>query len=178
MQAIEASIATSPGRATTYFIKAQMQLFRNEYDDAVATMKQAIALNPNYSEGYCRLAQIFFLIKDDNKYDSEIGETMNNCVDKGGAANINSVNFLKLGINYYSDDKVKDYNRAAILSERLAEISDPDPEVWYNQARLYYVINNKEKAEESFQKALALDPTLTPDWQEFKLLIDANRKEE
>jgi len=175
MQAIEASIEASPRRATTYFIKAQMQLFRNENDDAVATMKRAIALNTNYSEGYCRLAQIYFVIKD-TKYDNEIGDTMNSCVDKGGTSNISSTNFLKLGINYYSE--IKDYTRAAILSEQLAEISAPDPEVWYNQAKLYYVIRNNDKAEEAFQKALTLDPTLAKGWQEFKTLIDANRKAE
>lgn len=174
MQAIEASIEASPRRATTYFIKAQMQLFRNENDEAVATMKQAISLNANYSEGYCRLAQIFFVIEDD-KYDNEIGDIMNNCVDKGGASGINSANFLKLGINYYSDEEIKDYNRAAILSERLAEISEPDPEIWYNQARLYYVIKKEVEAEVAFQKALALDPTLVDGWNEFKLFIDSNR---
>lgn len=174
MQAIEASIETSPKRATTYFVKVQMQLFRNENDEAVSTMKQAIALNTNYSEGYCRLAQIYFVIKD-NKYDNEIGETINNCVDKGGASGISSANFLKLGINYYSDNEIKDYNRAAILLERLAEISEPDPEIWYNQAKLYYVIKKEAEAEASFQKALALDQSLAGSWSEFKLFVDANR---
>lgn len=175
MQAIDLSIKASPGRATTYFVKAQMLLFRQENDEVVATMKQGIALNPDYAEGHCLLAQMLFFIGD-SKYDNEVGEAINNCLDRGGVAEISSVSFLKSGINYYAS--IKDYDRAATLSERLAEISEPDSEIWNNQARLYYLLNKKDQAEAAFQKALALNPTLVEDWNEFKAFIDANRKEE
>jgi O-antigen ligase/tetratricopeptide (TPR) repeat protein len=175
MQAIDLSIKASPGRATTYFVKAQMLLFRQENDEVVTTMKQGIALNPDYAEGHCLLAQMLFFIGD-SKYDNEVGEAINNCLDRSGAAEINSVSFLKSGINYYAS--IKDYDRAATLSERLAEISEPDSEIWNNQARLYYLLNKKDQAEAAFQKALALNPTLVEDWNEFKAFIDANRKEE
>jgi O-antigen ligase/Tfp pilus assembly protein PilF len=175
MQAIEASIEASPERATTYFVKAQMQLVRMENDEAIKTMQQGIALNPNYSEGHCRLAQMLFII-DDQKYNSELSSALNTCVDKSAGEGITSDNMLKLGVNYYSDQK--DYNRAAILSERLANISEPNPEIWYNLAKLNYVIGNVDKAEESFFKAVALDSSLDGEWLVFKRLIDANRKTE
>jgi len=172
--AIDASIAASPGRATTYFVKAQMQLVRMENDEAVATMKTGIALNPNFYEGHCRLAQIYFIIKD-TKYDKDKGEELNNCVDTGGSEQLTSDALLKLAINYYSDNK--DFVRAAILSERLATISDADPEVWYNLAKIYMVIGNTAKADESFQKAKILDSSLTDaDWQKFKSTVETNRK--
>jgi len=120
MQAIEASIEASPGRATTYFVKAQMQLTRNENDDAVATMKQGIALNTNFYEGYCRLAEIFFIIKDP-KYNNEIGDNLNACIDKGGIDTISSPNMLKLSINYYNG--IKDLAHENILINKLATIS-------------------------------------------------------
>ncbi len=174
INAIDASIAASPGRATTYFVKAQMQLVRMENDEAIATMKTGIALNPNYYEGHCRLAQIYFVIND-AKYDKDKGEALNNCVDKGGSQQITSATLLKMAINYYSDNK--DFARAAILSERLATISQADPEVWYNLAKIYMVIGNTAKADESFQKAKILDPKLTDaDWQTFKSTVEANRK--
>jgi len=173
MNAIENSIEASPERATTYFVKAQMQIVRMENDAAVETMKKAIALNPNYFEGHCRLAQILFIVND-KKYDNEIGPALNNCLDKGGSEQLTSTNLLKLAINYYSEKK--DYARAATLSERLASISTPDPEVWYNLAKLHYVIGNTTKAEEDFQKALALNASLITDWGDFKKLIDGNRK--
>ena len=173
MQAIEASIETSPERATTYFVKAQMQLVRMENDEAVATMKQGIALNPNYSEGHCRLAQIIFII-DDTKYGADLDSALDTCIDESAGEGIISENMLKLAVNHYSDKK--DYNRAAILSERLANISEPDPEIWYNLAKLNYVIGNIDKAEESFFKAVALDSSLDGEWLMFKELIDANRK--
>jgi tetratricopeptide (TPR) repeat protein len=129
-------------------------------------MKQGIALNPNYFEGYCRLSQILFIINKDKKYDGEIGNALNNCLDRGGAEQLSSPNMLKLGINYYVE--AKDFNRAALLAERLAVISDADPEVWYNLAKIYFVLGNNPKAEESFQKALILKPTLMSDWEAFK----------
>ena len=173
MQAIQASVDASPGRATIYFIKAQMQLVRMENDQAIATMKEGIALNPNYFEGYCRLSQIFFLLKD-SKYDSDLGSTLNNCVDKGGDQQLSSQTLLKTAINYYSDHK--DYNRAAILSERLTSISAADPQAWLNLAELYLVIGNNNKAEESIQKGLLIDPSLNKDWQAFKAIVEAGSK--
>ncbi|MEI6528979.1 MAG: O-antigen ligase family protein [Candidatus Falkowbacteria bacterium] len=174
MSAIDASIAASPGRATTYFVKAQMQLMRMENEDAINTMKVGIALNPNYYEGHCRLAQMYFVLKDP-KYEADKGLALNNCVDKGGVDQIGSDTLLKLAINYYSD--AKDYSRAAILTERLAVVTGADPEVWYNLAKLYAVIGSSTKAEESFQKAYALDSTISvKDWQAFKTTIETNRK--
>ncbi len=173
MQAIDASVEATPGRATIYFQKAQIQFMRAETDEAVATMKQGISLNPAYYEGYCRLTQMYLLIKD-KKYDSDLDATINNCFDKGGLNSVTSENLLKSAVNYYSD--VKDFNRAASVSERLASISQADPEAWYNLAQLYLVIGNDAKSEEAFQKALKLDPTLIKGWDEFKKTIQANRK--
>jgi O-antigen ligase/tetratricopeptide (TPR) repeat protein len=178
LDAIDASIASSPGRATTYFIKAQMQLTRGESDEAITTMKQGIALNTDYFEGYCRLSQIFFILRNSDaknfKYENELGDTLNNCVDKGGNEQISSVSMLKLAVNYYSG--IKDYDRAAALSERLAMISTPDPDVWFKLAQLYFVIGKTDKAEVSYQKALALNPKLASSWADFKKLVDNNRK--
>ncbi len=173
MTAIDASIDASPGRATIYFVKAQMQLVRMENEEAVATMKYGISLNPNYFEGYCRLAQVYFVLND-KKYDNEIGSALNNCIDKGGSEQLGSVNLLKQAINYYTGKK--DFNRAAILTERLAVISDADPEVWYNLAKIYFVIGNNDKAEESFQRALVLEPSLISEWGVFKESIEGARK--
>jgi len=173
MAAIDASIDASPGRATVYFVKAQMQLVRMENEEAVATMKYGISLNPNYFEGYCRLAQVYFVIND-KKYDNEIGDTLNSCIDKGGSEQLGSANLLKQAINYYTSKK--DFNRAAILAERLAIISDADPEVWYNLAKIYFVIGNNNKAEESFQIALKLEPSLISEWDVFKKSIGETRK--
>ncbi len=173
MQAIEFSIESSPKRATIYFTKAQLQLMRMENDEAVATMKQGIVLNTNYYEGYCRLSQMYFIL-DDKKYESEKKFALDNCFDKGGLSSVSSSNLLKLAVNFYSD--VKDFNKAAQVSERIANLSDNDPEAWYNLAQLYLIIGNDVKSEEAFQKAVALDPNLIKGWQAFKEAIQLNRK--
>jgi O-antigen ligase len=162
LEAIQASIDASPGRATVYFIKAQMQLVRGENDEAVATLKQGIALNPNYFEGYCRLAQVLFIFQVNlsyNKYDNEIGDTLNNCVDKGGSDQISSPSLLQMAIKYYSSTST-DLLRATLLSERLATISAPDAKAWLTVAKLYSMLGSTTKAEESLQKAIEIDPSI------------------
>jgi len=175
MQAIEYSVEATPGRATVYFVKSQMHLVRGENQEAIAALETAIELNPNYFEGYCRLAQTFFIINKDGAYNAQLEKSFTTCFDKGDSVGGLSENLLKLGVNYYSDKK--DYKQAAAISERLAESSNADAETWNNVARLYFVINEVDKAESAFAKALKIDPTLTDSWTEFKDYVNKNRKE-
>lgn len=82
-EAINRSIAASPGRVPVYLVKAQMLLMRGETVEAIKTAEYAISLNPEYAEGYCRLAQFYFLLKDDKKID----EPLTKCLDLGGSVN-------------------------------------------------------------------------------------------
>ncbi len=175
MQSIEYSIEATPNRATVYFVKSQMQLSRGETEEAIATLEEGIALNPNYYEGHCRLAQLFFITAQDGVYDARIDNALQSCLSTGRSSRSISDNLLKLAANYYSEKK--EYRQAAEFSEYLAEIAAPDAEIWNNVARLYFVIGDKEKAESSFIKAVDLNPELLEPWLEFKAYVEANRKE-
>jgi tetratricopeptide (TPR) repeat protein len=176
MQAIDRSIEASPGRATIYYLKAQMQLVRNEKEEAIETLEYAISLNPNYSEGYCVLAQAYFSINQTGEYDESLEESFDNCFAKAVEKNNNiSENLLKLGANHYS--LKKDYLKAATISEHLVEVTEPGAEVWNNLARLYFVVGEIEKAEAAFNKAAILQPDLEETWISFKNYVQANPTE-
>lgn len=175
MQSIDYSIEATPNRATVYFVKSQTQLSRGEIDEAIASLEKGIALNPSYYEGHCRLAQLFFATAKEGVYDKRLDNSLQSCLANGRASGGISETLLKLAVNYYSENK--DYLKAAEFSEHLAEISEPNPEIWNNVARLYFVIGSEDKAEEAFNKALDLDPKLLEPWLEFKAYVEANRKE-
>lgn len=47
-----AAQASTQAKADDFFLQAQAQIDREEYDNAIATLNQALNLNPNYSEAY------------------------------------------------------------------------------------------------------------------------------
>ena len=176
MQAMDRSIEASPGRATVYFIKSHIHVSRGEINEAVSALEKGISLNPNYYEGHCRLANLFLLTAgEDKNYDDRLDDSLQNCLGKGRSSSAISDNLLKLATNYYSEKK--DYKKAAEFSEHLAETSEPNAEIWNNVARLYFIIGEKERAENAFNKALDLDPSIIESWVEFKNYVEENRKE-
>jgi tetratricopeptide (TPR) repeat protein len=161
VNAINRSIEASPGRAPVYLVKAQMLLIRGEKDEAIKTVEYAISLNTEYSEGYCRLAQFYLLLKDDEK----IGAPLDKCADLGGTDDLNSGPLLLKAIAYYVDKG--DYTRAQKFSERLTVVYDSDPEAWFNLAKLYLITGDATRTQVAVSKALALDPKREKDWQDF-----------
>ncbi|MFA5109232.1 MAG: O-antigen ligase family protein [Patescibacteria group bacterium] len=161
VNAINRSIEASPGRAPVYLVKAQMLLIRGEKDEAIKTVEYAISLNTEYSEGYCRLAQFYLLLKDDEK----IGAPLDKCADLGGTDDLNSGPLLLKAIAYYVDKG--DYTRALKFSERLTVVYDSDPEAWFNLAKLYLITGDATRTQVAVSKALALDPKREKDWQDF-----------
>jgi len=176
MQAIERSIEASPGRATVYFYKAQIQITRNEYDEAIETMRYAISLNPNFAESHCTLTQFLFVINKEGKYDDVMEESFDNCFakTKEKGSSVSDV-ILKMGANHYS--LKKEYAKAAEISEYLAETSEPTAEIWNNIARLYFVSGKEKEAEIAFAKASSLDPSLIDSWNSFKVYVKENPEE-
>jgi tetratricopeptide (TPR) repeat protein len=169
LQAMDRSIAASPGRAPLYLIRAQMLLFRSgDVDARESVIKEAlkdteyaISLNPQYSEPYCRLAQFYLVLKEDAK----IGEPLNKCVDLGGVADMNATQLVERFVNYYIDKK--DYKRIVILSERLSLLNAGNPQVWFNLAKIYWAIGESEKARAAASTAIGLDSKLDLEWKSF-----------
>lgn len=174
LQAIERSIAASPGRAPVYLVKSQMLLTRSQIlstsgentdtlnTEAINVTEYAISLNPKYSEGYCRLAQFQYFLKDENSAWS----TLKICLDLDGIVFVNSAAILANGLNYYANSK--DYVHALMLAERLNFLRGEDPQILINLARLYLLSGENIKADMTAQKAISLDQTLIQDWTNFQ----------
>jgi O-antigen ligase len=166
IQAMDQAIAASPGRATLYWLKAQLLLMRGENDLAIKTIDYGISLNPNFSEGYCRLAQFYlFLEKKDLMY-----APLEKCLDLDGINDVNSSLLLSEGLSYYSQRQ--DYTRSLKIAERLTLIYGTDPSAWFNLAQLYLIAGEKDKAEAAAQYAISIKSSLSKDWAEFLQNLD------
>lgn len=161
LEAIDRSIAASPGRIPVYLVKAEMQMMRGEKDESVATVNYAISLNPGYYEGYCHLARFYIYLKDNKS----LLQPLNECLDKGGIASLNSDLLLKSAISFEASQN--DYPRALSLAQKLATVSGASGEVWFNLAKLYMVTGDAAQADIAAQKAVSLDPQFKAAWASF-----------
>ena len=165
LQAMERSIAASPGRAPLYLARAQMLLFRGENDQAIQDVEYAISLNPEYSESHCRLAQFYLLLQDDDK----MAEPLNKCVDLGGVGDMRSTALVQKFTNYYIDQK--DYPRLIKFAERLGQLNPSNAEVWFNLAKIYWLVGEHDKANQTAGTASVLDAKYNAEWQTFLELV-------
>jgi O-antigen ligase len=171
LEAIDKSIASSPGRATTYFIKGQILLLRGEKDEAIKVMDYGISLNPKFSEGYCRLAQFYILL--DQK--EAMSDSLEKCIELGGIGDISSGPLLIRALNYYAANER--YDEALALSERLLAIYPNDPQVMLNLAKLYYVNDEPLKAYSLAAAAAKIDVEASTSWKTFLEKINEDNPE-
>jgi O-antigen ligase len=161
LEAIDKSLAATPGRVPVYFIKAQIQLTRGEKDKAIETLQYSISLNPIYSDGYCQLAKVYLYYQDQAK-----GlEKMNGCIDYGGLDQIQNTTQLKELAKYY--EAKKDWPRAIKLYERLTQVEAAEPRNWAALANAYLAGGQKEQAIAAAKKAGEVDPKFLPGAEDF-----------
>ncbi len=168
LEAMEQSILSSPGRAPIYLVKAQMLLARGQQKEAIETVNYSISLNPEYPEGYCRLAQFYLFLKDQpktNVTEKDMIAPMTKCAELDGLDQVNSGQLLVQVINYFATKL--DYPNALKAAERLATIYDTDAQIWFNLAKLQNISGNPEKAQISAEKAISLDPALSAGWEAY-----------
>lgn len=171
LQAIEYSIEASPGRAPVYLAKAQMLLTRGENEAALDATSKAISLNPNYYEGYCRLAQFYMYLERNES----LKEALNSCVDLGGSSTINSSSFLINAISYLVDSSStedEDLNKANLdraisLALRLEVLYPEDAEIILNLAKLYLIAGENDLSADYLEKAYQINPKVAEDWEAF-----------
>lgn len=169
LEAINRSIDSSPGRAPLYFTKAQMLMVRGQNEEAIAELDYGISLNPNYYEGYCRGAQFYDYLKNEEK----LYESLDACIDLGGISLLTSNNFIGSVINRYIE--AADYEKAIILAKRLVELNPKEAEIKLSLAKLYLISGQDALSEETLQEAYKLNPLLVNDWQDFlRSLIGAD----
>ena len=160
LEAIDKSIAASPGRVTIYFTKAQFYISRNDKDNAVKTLKYAAGLNERYAEAVCYLAKVEIY------YDAEGGYAdLDKCLDMSGASYMSPLDFVKVALSHYTDKK--DYARQLPLYLRWADLEPGNAKVWTIIATLYEQKGDLPNASKAAKKVGDLDPALKPAAEEF-----------
>ncbi len=168
LQAINRSIAASPGRVSVYLVKAQILLVAGKKAEAINTDKYAISLNPHYYEGHCRLSQLYYSLKDANDMSTELSS----CLDLGGIHTVRSNSFLASALSYFASKH--NYSKALSVAERLSALNPHDAQISMNLGELYLINGEGSKAELNAQRAISIDKKLEVNWREFKNMFKAS----
>ncbi len=158
IDAAEKSVAASPGRAPVYFVLAQIQANRGDYQGAEKSFLTAYNLNPNYVDSHCQLANYYFLVKD-SRYQGFV----DSCLDKGGKTVMPDV--LASSTEYYL--KNKDNGKLLLAYRLMAEKGSIDAILYVNLAKAELAAGNVEAALNAAVKAADIDESLRPAVQAF-----------
>jgi len=154
LEAINKSIEASPRRIPNYFSKAQIYLTIGETKKSLETLEYALSLNTDYPDSYCQLAQLQFILKNEN----DGYKDMNVCLEKGGANLINSQTTLNKIATHYKEKK--DPKHLAYVYEKYAQMSPNDANILVELSKIYLEAGDKENAINAANRAAAIDPRL------------------
>jgi O-antigen ligase len=161
LDAMDKSIAASPGRVTNYYYQAQIYLTLKNEQKAIEALEYAVKLNEAYNESHCHLGRILYFYKQEEKGLAEIGK----CIDLGGADKISPVSFVKNLINIFAEKK--DYEKVVKLFNQL-NVAEPNiADNYVNLAKLYKIMDDKEKAAAAAQKAAQINPNMKAEADKF-----------
>ena len=161
MDAINASIGASPGRAPVYFQKAQIYLSAGNSEKAVETLKEAVALNEEYYDSSCHLGRtLIYLGQTEEGY-----EYIGKCIDMGGASLLSPSGLVKSYASHFNEEG--DTERVIKLFDRLVKLNPKDTSVRIDLAKLYAANGQKEEAIETAIEILEIDPTVESYVNEF-----------
>jgi O-antigen ligase/DNA-binding SARP family transcriptional activator len=155
--AFDQSIASSPGRATTYFAKSQILINEGRYREAEELINFGITLNPKYPEGYCRLSTFYYSQKKSN----EALASFKKCAELDGLEYANIPSFLMDAAS--SSVAAKDFPAAIKYTERLTKMMPGDYRLQINLAQIYERDGQYSKAIEAALLVKELEPSLASD---------------
>ncbi|MFH1233636.1 MAG: O-antigen ligase family protein [Patescibacteria group bacterium] len=161
LEAINKSILASPGRITIYPTKAQIYITRGEKDKAIETLNYAISLNTAYGEPYCILAKALLYFKDNNAGFI----AMDKCIDYNGVNSLGYPDILNFLLNHYLAGK--DWTRVIVLYQKYIQIQPKDPLILIDLAKVYKESGDKNKAIETAQKAVEMNPKFKDSAEKF-----------
>ncbi len=125
-----------PGYAGTHEVLAEAYVAKQDYDNAAAEMKKAIALDPRNEEMYYRLGLIYLQQKQPAKAEDVFGQLLKiNANSAEGHAGLASA---------YSDEHK--YEEALVEYKRVAEIDSTYGDVYYNIGVVEAHLNHADEA--------------------------------
>ena len=171
---LDRAIDVSPGRVPIYLTKAGLLMNFGNTEEAIKTIEYAKSLNSNIPESYCQLANVYFVVKNDDKFLLEL----DSCGKKGGFSLMNWENFFNSVESYYYNNK--DYEHLIKFYELLLESQIPDDNkvsILSSVATVYFENENYEKAKETALKINEINDTYKSDVDNFlKTIEEAENK--
>lgn len=140
LEAIDDSIAASPGRIPIYYQQAQIYLGRGEQDKAIEALKTAYNLNVKYYDSACHLGKTLLYMKKEEEAFGYIDQ----CIDLGGARLLSPVGLIKSLIGHYQE--AGNTKRVIKLYEQLVKVEPNNINNMIELAKLYANAGLTEKA--------------------------------
>ena len=153
LQYVEKSIENGREHILPYYVKAQLLMDLNQIDEAIATLKEALAISTDYWDTYCHLSRTELQAQVNV---TEAYDFLDKCLDKGGATLLGPGNYLNEAIKHY--DQAGDIDRLTMLTEQLARIYPRGAEIWLRLADLYHKQGRDEESQYAAQQAVSLKP--------------------
>ncbi len=154
LEAIDKSIAASPGRLSIYPTKAQILIMRGEKDKAIATMEYAASKNPIYTPIICNLAKIYIYFKNE-----DLGfKNMDQCLDLGDNSTLIPLDYAKAIAAHYLEKK--DYKKLRVIYESIIKMDSTNANNFVILAKIYAELGDRAKAIQMANQAAQIDPAM------------------
>lgn len=156
LKAVDASIAASPERILVYFMKANILISREKYDEALQVLNSTIEFNPEFPDTYCQLFRVYNL-KGDTKNAWANGDK---CVDLNGSDTLNmSKDFLALLEHYYSG---KDWPHSLIMAKQLVIFQSDNSQAWQLLSEIYDKLGDEANSKAALLQASMVQSNVSP----------------
>ena len=138
-------------------LRADVQIGQKKWTDAIATLKQALAIAPDDAQLHAGLGRIYMQTRDFPLAESELKSAIQFDRD-------NRAYWKELGSVYYLSGN---YPAALAVFDAIAKVETPSAGMWFIRALCYDNLKQPKPALEAYQKFLAMDGEKNPDqiWQ-------------
>jgi len=138
-------------------LRADIQIAQKKWDDAIVTLRQAVAVAPNDAQLHGGLGRVLLQKRDFPSAEKELRIAMH-------LDGKNLVYLKDLSSTFYLGGN---YPAALATLDQITKVEQPGPGVWFIRAICYDKLNQPRPALEAYQKFLDLDQDKNPDqvWQ-------------
>jgi len=167
LQLGQKALDLSPGRAQTYYIMGQASVSQGKFEQGLEYFKKAVELNPKVIESRWNLAAAYIITGHEELADEEFAQ------------------MEKLGFNYYSMNNLqrlirsylirKNFKKIAFLYEAMIELQPNSADLYARLAATYKEIGEIEKARQTVQRAVELDPSFKEEAEMFLKLLKEDK---
>jgi protein O-GlcNAc transferase len=138
-------------------LRADIQIGQKKWDDAIVTLRQAVALAPGDAELHGGLGRVYLQKRDFANAEKELRVAL-----RLDAKNL--VYWKDLSSTFYL---AGNYAATLVALDEIAKVEQPTAGTWFIRALCYDKLNQPKPALEAYQKFLELDQDKNPDqiWQ-------------